>query len=180
MNASNATVEYISRADFPRVTIDGISLSDFSLAQFRTMAILRGCDYLPKLPGFSLSTALSLLHQRRGVEQIIRLLALERYVPQDYLDNFRLAEKCFLHQRVYDPVTERLVHLTEPDGELDEAENAYVGPDMDPALAKRIAIGDADPISFEPMVDICPSFVPPVRKRLPLAAKGVVGTRGRC
>nr|GAT59266.1 exodeoxyribonuclease 1 [Mycena chlorophos] len=175
MDAVSATAECISQADFPRITSDGISLHGFSLAQFRAMAILSGCDYLPSIPGIGLKTACSLLRKWRTAEQVVRVIRMEgkKSVPRGYLDNFRLAEKCFLHQRVYDPVNERLIHLTEPDGELDEAANAYVGPDMNPALAKRVAVGDADPISLRPMVDICPSFVPRVLKPLPFVVNGV-------
>ncbi|KAJ7061008.1 PIN domain-like protein [Mycena amicta] len=132
MDAVSATAECISQADFPRITsaVDGISLHGFSLAQFRAMAILSGCDYLPSIPGIGLKTACSLLRKWRTAEQVIRSIRMEgkKTVPRGYLDNFRLAEKCFLHQRVYDPVTERLVHLTEPEEVLDEAANAYVGP----------------------------------------------------
>ena len=41
---------------------------------------------------------------------------------------------------------------------------------MDPVLAKQIALGDVDPVTFLPMDDINPDFVPRALKPLPLAA----------
>ncbi|KAF7326015.1 Exodeoxyribonuclease 1 [Mycena kentingensis (nom. inval.)] len=174
MDAVTATAQCISQDDFSRITtaVDGISLHGFSLAQFRAMAILSGCDYLASIPGIGLKTACSLLRKWRTAEQVVRAIRMEgkKSVPKGYMDKFRLAEKCFLHQRVYDPVSERLVHLTEPEEELSAEANAYVGPDMEPALAKRIAIGDADPETLKPMEDICPRFVPRALNPIPFVA----------
>ena len=95
------------------------------------MAILSGCDYLPSITGIGLKTAWTLLRKHKTVENMISALRLEgkKKIPKDYLDAFRLAEKVFLYQRVYDPTQERLVHLTPlPDGEPWDAEKeAYVG-----------------------------------------------------
>lgn len=48
-------------------------------------------------------------------------------VPKDYMKMFRLAERCFLHQRVYDPKEEKLVYLTDIGDDWDEEVEAYVG-----------------------------------------------------
>ena len=40
---------------------------------------------------------------------------------------------------------------------------------MNPVLAKQIALGNVDPVTFLPMSDIDPSFVPRALKPLPLA-----------
>jgi exonuclease 1 len=130
------TVTSISRADFGSVhpapsSSAEISLLGWSDVQFRAMAILSGCDYLPSIPGVGLKTAWALLRKHKSAENAVRALRLEgkKAVPADYVDAFRRAEKVFLHQRVYDPVRERLVHLTEvPLGEgWDERCEAYVG-----------------------------------------------------
>lgn len=67
-----------------------------------------------------MKTAWSLLRKYKTVDKVIRAIMLEgkKEVPSDYLASFKLVEKVFLHQRVYDPKTERSVHLIElPDGE---------------------------------------------------------------
>lgn len=128
-----STVMFISRSDFGSVTASegGISLIGWNDTDFRTMAILSGCDYLPSIPGIGLKTAWSLLRKHKTAEKVVRAVRLEgkKEIPKDYLQSMKLVEKVFLHQRVYDPKTERLVHLTEiPDGEeLDGLEDAYVG-----------------------------------------------------
>jgi len=126
-----SSVTCISRADFASVASSGFSLLGWSDTQFRSMAILSGCDYLPSIPGVGLKTACVLLRKYKTVENAVRTLCLEgkKKVPLRYLESFRLAEKVFLHQRVYDPTQEMLVHLSDlPGGEiLDEETEAYVG-----------------------------------------------------
>ncbi|PFH50602.1 hypothetical protein AMATHDRAFT_144731 [Amanita thiersii Skay4041] len=115
-----ATVVSVSRKDFASVTHSSsdISLVGWTDVQFRAMAILSGCDYLANIPGIGLKTACSLLRKWKTVEQVVRSLILEgkKAVPQNYLQEFRRAEKCFLHQRVYCPLSKQLVHLTDVDG----------------------------------------------------------------
>lgn len=129
LDAVTATMTSISRSDFASVT--DISLVGWSDVQFRAMSILSGCDYLPSIPGIGLKTAWTLMRKHKTVENVIRAVRLEgkKDVPKGYLHAFRLAEKVFLHQMVYDPGEERLVHLTQlPDGgEWDEETRAYMG-----------------------------------------------------
>ncbi|KAJ6557954.1 PIN domain-like protein [Mycena capillaripes] len=130
MDAVSSTAVCIDRADFASVTpADGISLNGWSDTQFRAMAILSGCDYLPSIPGIGLKTACTLLRKWKTVEQVLRAVAMDgkKSIPRRYIQSFRLAEKCFLHQRVYDPLQQKLVHLSEPDADWDEASDAYVG-----------------------------------------------------
>ncbi|TFK38046.1 PIN domain-like protein [Crucibulum laeve] len=124
------TLISITRSKFSSVTSsDGLSLLGWSDTQFRAMAILSGCDYLPSIPGIGLKTACSLLRKWKTVEQVVRVVTLEgkKKVPPGYLEMFKLAERCFLYQRVYCPIREQLVHLTDVDEEWDEESNRYVG-----------------------------------------------------
>ncbi|KAJ7196579.1 exodeoxyribonuclease 1 [Mycena pura] len=181
LDAVSSTAMCIDRADFARVGADGISLHGWSDTQFRAMAILSGCDYLPSIPGIGLKTACTLLRKWKTVEQVVRAIAMEgkKSMPRDYLRSFRLAEKCFLHQRVYDPYRQKLVHLSEPDADWDEDADAYVGGDLEPEVAKKLAEGDVDPVTLLPMTDICPRYVPRVLKAIPLV-NGIGGsTRGK-
>ncbi|KAJ3905295.1 exodeoxyribonuclease 1 [Lentinula edodes] len=162
------TVVSISRADFASVTAtsldsNGISLVGWSDNQFRAMAILSGCDYLPSIPGIGLKTACAMLRRWKTPQAVVRQIALEgkKRVPKGYLDQFRLAEKCFLHQRVYDPSSEKLVYLSDVDLQSwDDLAEAYIGGDLEATLAKKLATGDLDPITLEPMIDINPGFRP--------------------
>ncbi|KAL4079493.1 PIN domain-like protein [Scleroderma citrinum] len=132
-DCASSTVVNIRRADFGSVTVadGGISLAGWTDGQFRAMAILSGCDYLPSIPGIGLKTAWSLLRKHRSVEQVLRTLRLDgkKSVPKGYLDAFQLAEKVFLYQRVYCPLEERLVTLTESSAEqkYDAEMEAYIG-----------------------------------------------------
>lgn len=191
LDAVANTVVSISRKDFGSVTAsstdtNGISLLGWSDVQFRAMTILSGCDYLPSIPGIGLKTACSLLRKWKTAEQVVKALALEgkKPIPPGYWKLFQLAEKCFLHQRVYCPNAERLVHLTAVGDDWNVDFDAYVGKyvflicwidirilmipssDLDPLLAKKIALGDADPATYMPMQDINKGFIPRALKPL--------------
>ncbi|TRM62242.1 PIN domain-like protein [Schizophyllum amplum] len=127
------TVVHISRSDFASVTAcdaNGVSLVGWSDAQFRTMAILSGCDYLPSIPGVGLKTAAVYVRRWKTIEQCVKAIAREgkKRIPMGYISAFRLAERCFLHQRVYDPAREQLVHLTDVGDDWDDEADIYVGP----------------------------------------------------
>ena len=129
LNDVEGTVTAISRNDFGKVT--ECSLNGWTDAQFRAMAILSGCDYLPSIPGVGLKTAWMLLRKYRTPENVIRALRLEgkKKIPQGYLEDFMVTENVFLYQRVYDPLEEKLVNLTQvPPGEaLSQAHEAFIG-----------------------------------------------------
>lgn len=134
LDAVQSTVISISRSDFASLTTSGgggVSLLGWSDVQFRAMAILSGCDYLPSIPSVGLKTAWTLLRKHNTAENVIRALQIEgkKNVPKGYLEAFKLAEKVFMHQRVYDPTKQMLVHVTPiPDGEeWDEEKEAHVG-----------------------------------------------------
>ncbi|KAG2154183.1 PIN domain-like protein [Suillus bovinus] len=179
LDSVSSTVVSISRDDFGSVTAaeGGISLLGWSDAQFRAMAILSGCDYLPSIPGIGLKTAWSLLRKYRSVEQVVQAIRLEgkKFVPRGYLEAYNLTENVFLHQRVYCPLDERLVNLTDipPGVEWGDKVESHIGGDIEPALARKLAQGDVDPVTLLPMIDINPSFVPRTVKPLPFQANNV-------
>jgi exonuclease 1 len=129
LNDVEGTVAAISRDDLGKVT--HCSLRGWTDAQFRAMAILSGCDYLPSIPGVGLKTAWTLLRKYRTPENVIRALRLEgkKTVPQGYLEAFMVAVKVFEYQRVYDPLEEKLVNLTQvlPGESLSPAHEAFIG-----------------------------------------------------
>jgi hypothetical protein len=48
--------------------------------------------------------------------------------------------------------------------------------DLEPSLAKKIALGDADPVTLLPMRDINPNFVPRALKRVPPVSSELIQT----
>jgi len=129
-----STVCHISRDDFGSVRPTPLDSSPINLVglndrQFRAMAILSGCDYLPNIPGIGLKTANCLLRKWKTVESVVRAITREgkRTVPNGYLDQFDLADKCFCFQRVYDPLSKQLVHLNDVEGKWDDEVDIYVG-----------------------------------------------------
>ncbi|KXN86523.1 Exodeoxyribonuclease 1 [Leucoagaricus sp. SymC.cos] len=181
-----STVCHISRSDFGSVRSTAsdstsISLHGWNDTQFRAMAILSGCDYLPSIPGIGLKTANNLLRKWKNAEAVVRAVMLEgkKNVPNGYMKQFNLAEKCFRFQRVYDPLKCKLVHLTEIEGEWDDEVDAYVGEDMDSELAMGIALGEVDPVTGEPIKDINPNFKPHGIKSLQKVSKSPRKDKGK-
>ena len=132
-----------------------IALSGWTPVEFRQMAILSGCDYLPSIVGMGLKNAHRLLRRYKTVDKVLQAVRLEgkMRVPQTYAREFRKAELTFVHQRVYDPRSQKLVTLTPlPDGFEDELV-PFIGAAMDEHVAKAIAEGWLDPISRTEIVD---------------------------
>ncbi|KAH7344738.1 PIN domain-like protein [Rhizoctonia solani] len=115
--------------------VKDLDLLGWSDKELRWMAMLSGCDYIDSLPGLGLKKAHKLLRKWKTIEKVCgtghsgysdgRELQDAKGVPE----NFRIAELAFLHQRVYDPVSQRLIHLSPPpdDEEWDESKDAFVG-----------------------------------------------------
>lgn len=135
------------------VRFDGMQLE-----HFRTMAILSGCDYLHGIPKMGLKTAHRLVRRFKTVpnpvERIIQCAQLEGkfYVPPGYLADYQQAERTFLHQWVYCPTAESLVNLTPLPKDICLEDLPYIGACVEPAVAKRVANGDLDPMTKTPII----------------------------
>lgn len=139
----------VSRDDFTQCR--EYNFAGWTEKEFRQMAILSGCDYLESIPGVGLKTAYRLMRKYKTAEkvrcliastsrplsdplvprhQVIQYLRLEGQlkVPKTYPAEFKRAELTFLHQRVWDPLLQQLVHFTEvPEGVNPEVEWPFVG-----------------------------------------------------
>ena len=142
----------INRKDF--TACKEISLVGWSDAEFRRMAILSGCDYLANISKMGLRTAYRLIRKYRDVEKIIRVLQFDgQYkVPPEYLQNFRKAELTFLHQRVFCPLENKLVMITDFGACAEPEDFAFIGKEVDNVLACGVANGDLHPMTKEPIV----------------------------
>lgn len=135
-----------------------LALSGWSTVEFRQMAILSGCDYLPSIVGMGLKNAHRLLRRYKTVDKVLQAVRLEgkMRIPQTYAREFRKAELTFVHQRVYDPRSGKLVTLTPlPDGTNDEM-LPFIGAHIEDEVARGIAEGTIDPINRERVLDRVP------------------------
>ncbi|KAI8594072.1 PIN domain-like protein [Geranomyces variabilis] len=125
--------------------------------RFRQMCIMSGCDYLESPSGIGLKKAHVML-KFKYAEEVMRNWKWGRAVnapkcPNGYAEMFRMAELTFLHQRVYDPRTEQLVHLTPLPADLLEQAPImeFLGPDVPPEQAKGVADGLLHPVTKRPL-----------------------------
>lgn len=131
-----------------------ISLVGWSDADFRRMAILSGCDYLPGIGGLGLKTAHRMLRKHKTVDRLVKAALFDGKlkVPADFMADFDQAERTFLYQWVFCPIANRLVNLTPlPDG-VDIADMPYLGEEVPAELAAGVAKGDLYPHTKLPII----------------------------
>ena len=141
----------INRKDF--TACKDINLVGWTDVEFRTMAILSGCDYLPNINKMGLKTAYRQVRKHKSIEKILRMLSFDGAfrIPPGYLEDFRRAELTFLHQRVYCPTRRQTVHLTPFNGpEPDDFD--FIGRHVDDTIAIGVATGDLNPMTKEQII----------------------------
>ncbi|PPD80997.1 hypothetical protein GOBAR_DD22065 [Gossypium barbadense] len=112
-----------------------LSFAGFTKQMLLEMCILSGCDYLQSLPGMGLRRAHALMKKFKSYDKVIKHLRYSTVsVPPLYEESFKKAILTFQCQRVYDPITEDIVHLS----------------DISDNIAQGIARGDLDPFTQMP------------------------------
>ncbi|KAL9095481.1 MAG: hypothetical protein Q9165_002352 [Trypethelium subeluteriae] len=161
-----------------------VSLVGWTDADFRRMAILSGCDYLPSISNMGLKTAYRLLRKYKNIERLVKQLQWDAKfkVPHDYLVSFRRAEQTFLYQWVWCPEDKKLVNLTEPLEDLDLAMMEYIGSLVEPNIAMRVAAGEIHPHTKE-VIKLDPALLknskwPPTRPKASVSATPVDDLKG--
>ncbi|TVY75872.1 Exodeoxyribonuclease, partial [Lachnellula suecica] len=142
----------INKADFS--ACKEITLTGWSDAEFRRMAILSGCDYLASINNMGLKTAYRMVRKHKTIEKVIRMLQFDGkfHVPKGYLESFYQAELTFLHQRVYCPRARALVLHTQPEHPIDDDKMPFIGSYVEPEIAQGVARGDLNPMTKKPIV----------------------------
>ncbi|KAB5526329.1 exonuclease 1 [Coniochaeta sp. 2T2.1] len=166
----------INRNDFCRVR--EISLTGWTDTEFRHMAIFSGCDYLDSVSNMGLKTAYRMIRKHKTPEKVIRMLQFDGKfkVSENYLAAFKQAELTFLHQRVYCPVKQELVFLTDPDPTLDVENMPFIGAPVPAAVARLVATGELNPMTKEPIIlEPLPSRSPKRRASSSVSATGMAG-----
>ncbi|KAK3117184.1 Rad2 nuclease [Teratosphaeriaceae sp. CCFEE 6253] len=156
----------IKRADF--TACREISLVGWTDKEFRMMAMLSGCDYLPGIGNMGLKTAYRLVRKHKLLDRVVRTVQFDgkMKVPAGYLEAFAKAEHTFLYQWVFCPESQRLVNLSSVPAELNVADMEYIGHDVEPHLAAGVAAGDLDPNTKKRLVLPSVSHHPASRTRL--------------
>lgn len=170
----------VNRDDFTRCK--DILLAGWTDAEFRMMAILSGCDYLPSIKGIGIKKAHSYVRNHKTIDRVIRAIRLDgkMSVPADYLEKFKQAELTFLHQRVWCPKSDMMVMCTEPKEPLTGEALVFIGgytlplhssgvraligsenSEVDIEIARGVARGDLDPITKKLFnLQLMPKYTP--------------------
>ncbi|KAL9942105.1 hypothetical protein ACHAQF_009023 [Verticillium nonalfalfae] len=152
----------INRRDF--AACREVSLTGWTDAEFRRMAILSGCDYLAGVSNMGLKTAYRMVRQHKTPERLVRMMQFEakHRVSEDYLANFTKAELTFLYQRVYCPKKKELVFLTEPEEGQGVNDMPFIGAFVEPTIARGVATGHLNPMTKLPII---PAAMPESKRR---------------
>ncbi|KAF2838621.1 hypothetical protein M501DRAFT_955347 [Patellaria atrata CBS 101060] len=153
----------INRNDF--TACREISLHGWSDTEFRRMTILSGCDYLPGLSGMGLKTAYRMMRKyNKNLDRLIRAVQFDgkHKVPPGYLEAFEQAEKTFLHQWVFCPIAQGLVHLTDLEAGTDVKDMPYIGQHVESLVAVGVSTGDLHPHSKQKINITVPNRIPHV------------------
>uniref|UniRef100_A0ACD5WJU7 Uncharacterized protein n=1 Tax=Avena sativa TaxID=4498 RepID=A0ACD5WJU7_AVESA len=149
-----------------------LDLNGFTKQMLLEMCILSGCDYLPSLPGMGVKRAHALIQKLKSHEKVIKHLRYSAVsVPPQYEENFKKAIWAFQFQRVYDPATEDIAHLSGIPHDLNEDD--FLGPWLPQAVVKGIALGDIDPFTKEPFEASTQCNAPAVHKGYPIRGSAV-------
>ncbi|KAF2129954.1 exonuclease-like protein [Dothidotthia symphoricarpi CBS 119687] len=129
-----------------------ISFVGWSDADFRWMAILSGCDYLPGIGGLGLKTAHRMLRKHKTVDRLVKAAQFDGKlkVPAGFLAAFDQAEKTFLYQWVFCPVANQLVNLTPLADGLNVTDMPFIGEEVPAHLAMGVARGNLNPYTKLP------------------------------
>lgn len=140
----------IERADF--ALCKEISLTGWTDAMFRRMAILSGCDYLPNIDNMGLKTAYRFVRKYKDAEKVIRMVQFEGKlcVPTDYLARFQDAELTFIHHRVFCPEKRQMVHMAALQHGMKEEDMPFLGVYVDADTAIGVACGELNPKTKKP------------------------------
>ncbi|WRX27239.1 XPG [Theobroma cacao] len=91
-----------------------LSFAGFTKQMLLEMCILSGCDYLQSLSGMGLKRAHALMKKFKSYDKVIKHLRYSSVsIPPLYEESFKKAIFTFQHQRVYDPIIEDVVHLSD-------------------------------------------------------------------
>lgn len=152
----------INRKDF--TACRDISLVGWSDAEFRCMAILSGCDYLPNISGMGLKTAYQLVRKYKSIDRIVRDLAFSKrfQLPARYQESFRRADLTFLHQRVFCPIVNNIVMMASFGPGPEPEDFNFIGSDLDQHVAIGVSNGELHPMTKKPMAVKCMSLNSPL------------------
>lgn len=145
---------YVDEINFKDLSlVTAVDFSTFSLEMIRYLCILSGCDYLDNIPKMGLKKSYALLHKHNGdmvkVFNELKMIATTNY-PMNYHIDFAKADLTFQHQVVFDPFTQKTIHLNELPNNINSKDIEFAGKILDPLLSVKIANGDYDPNTHQP------------------------------
>lgn len=128
----------------------------FTNEQWRSLAILSGCDYTKGIPGVGMKTAYNLIVKNGSWEAICVLLAGEKKtISEQYRQEAFKANLAFQFSKVFDPLNSCITTLNEypPDFDIDmELVELCCGRGQLPEVQAGICLGKLHPYGHHPLL----------------------------
>lgn len=126
---------------------------------------MSGCDYLDSLPGIGLAKSCKFVLKTEDDDIARILLKIPAYlnmrhleITEEYIEQFQQAIATFQHMVVYDPLQQRLVHLTDPKSAGTETKLLVnAGSFFEEQTAYQLALGNLDPFTLKKLDNWLPS-----------------------
>lgn len=149
LNDHGGCVE-INRANLHKLKSEFHKFSD---SQWRSLAILSGCDYTKGIPGVGMKTAFAAVLKHVTWEAICDGLSLMgKYATQEFMDEAVKADLAFQYSKVFNPLELRVTTLNEYPAEFDvdmELVELCCGRSLDPRIQVGICLGKLHPSTYE-------------------------------
>lgn len=163
-----------------------LRMEGWCMDQFRIMAILSGCDYLPSLLGIGLKKAQKLIQEHKTLQRVIRKLQFDGkvVVPDTYELEVKKALLTFKYQLVFDHLEQKLRHLNPIEDEekerileqVGEINWDFVGTFIDNEIAKDIAKGRRHPVTHKEFEKETIKVIDPIPKGKEVSSKYFEGS----
>lgn len=127
----------------------------FSDSQWRSLAILSGCDYTKGIPGVGMKTAYNAVVKHVTWDAICDGLATSgKYATEDFMEEAAKADLAFQFSKVFNPVDLLITTLNDYPSDFDtsmELVELCCGRSLEPAIQIGICLGKLHPSTYEPL-----------------------------
>lgn len=151
LNDHGSCVE-IDRANLHKLKSE---FDKFSGAQWRSLAILSGCDYTKGIPGVGMKTAYNAVVKHVTWEASVHELATHgKNAPSEFMEEAKKADLAFQYSKVFDPVNLKLTTLNEYPSDFTadmELVELCCGRSIDAEIQVGICLGKLHPSTHQPL-----------------------------
>ncbi|XP_070548818.1 uncharacterized protein [Ptychodera flava] len=138
-------------------------IENWSMAKFRHLCVLAGCDYLPSIPGIGIIRAREFVAKIKDADIFKAVSRMGLYlgrsieIPQEYVSNFKKAVDTFKYHLVFDIESRKTVPINDYEDGSSHVNMPFAGNMLDSDVAFDLAIGNRSTSTLE----VINNYTPP-------------------